>query len=145
MKPHDTPDPAAPQRRISNLPECAPDCHLAVANQVIVTAVRPGWLSLAGDTGPLPFVVSLVTSEHLVKRLELTGLVRTEEPKQRIGDRLGALKACPRRTRAEDAIGREQRHGSLAIASVQGVVQGANGRGSCLFLGAHAQANPSIS
>src|SRR5215510_15433221 len=137
MKPHDTPDPAARQRRTSNLPECAPDCHLAVANQVIVTAVRPGWLSLAGDTGPLPFVVSLVTGEHFVNRLELTGPVRTEEPKQRIGDRLGTLKACPRRTRAEDAIGCEQRHGGLAIASVQGIVQGVNGCGSRLFLCAH--------
>ncbi len=64
-------------------------------------------LSLVGDTDPLPFTVSLVISEHFVNRLELTGLVCTEKPEQRIGDRLGALKACPRRTRTEDAIGRE--------------------------------------
>jgi hypothetical protein len=97
-----------------------------------------GWLSLVGDTDPPPFVVSLVTSEHFVNRLELTGLVGTEEPKQRIGDRRGARKARPRRARAEDAIGREQRHNSLAIASVHGVVQGANGCGGRLFLCTHA-------
>ena len=64
--------------------------------------MRLGWLSFVGDTDPLPFMVSLVTSEHFVKCLQLTGLVRIEEPKQRIGDRLGALKACPRGTCQRD-------------------------------------------
>jgi len=50
--------------QLSNLPECAPDRHLLIANKVIVTAVCLGWLSLVGDTGPLPFMVGLVTSEH---------------------------------------------------------------------------------
>src|SRR5215469_16721765 len=81
----------------------------------------------------------LVASEHFVNGLELTGLVCTEEAKQRIGDRLGARKVCPRRTRAEDAIGREQRRGSPAIASVQCIVQGANGCGGRFFLCAHAR------
>src|SRR5262249_27219138 len=113
------------------------------ANKIIITAVCLAWLSHAGDTGPLPFMVCLVTSEYFVNRLELAGLVYTEEPKQRIGDRLGALEACPCRTRAEDAIGREQRHRSLAVASVQGIVQGPNGCGSRLFLCAHAATPPS--
>jgi len=57
-----------------------------------------GWLAVVGNTDPLPFVESLVTSEHLVNRLELAGLVCIEEPEQRIDDSLRGLKACPRRT-----------------------------------------------
>src|SRR5262249_1220840 len=88
-------------------------------------------------TARFALVVGLVTSEHFVDRLELTRLVCTEETKQRVGDRLGAFKACPRRTRAEDAIGYEERHSSLAVASVQGVVQGVNDCASRLFLFPH--------